>query len=88
MMLGLLRSLGYDAHPVLARIGPPGPDQWLGRHQAILVTLGDDRYLVDAGNGIRRFLGNRGAIGVGIGGLVHCIGRCSKAGVSNQTLNV
>jgi arylamine N-acetyltransferase len=51
MLLRLLTDLGYPAAPVLARIGDPGPGFWLGRHQALLVTVGSDRFLVDAGNG-------------------------------------
>jgi arylamine N-acetyltransferase len=51
MLLRLLTDLGYPAAPVLARIGDPGPGFWLGRHQALLVTVGGDRFLVDAGNG-------------------------------------
>jgi len=51
MLLRLLASLGYEASPVLGRIGPPGPGHWLGRHQALVVTLAGAPYLVDAGNG-------------------------------------
>jgi N-hydroxyarylamine O-acetyltransferase len=41
----LLVALGYRAHPVLAFITFPGS------HQALLVELDGERYLVDAGNG-------------------------------------
>jgi arylamine N-acetyltransferase len=51
MMLRLLTALGYSPAPVLGRIGEPGPGFWLGRHQALVVTIRGDRYLVDAGNG-------------------------------------
>jgi arylamine N-acetyltransferase len=41
----LLSSLGYTTHPVLAQISFPGS------HQANLVDLDGQRYLVDVGNG-------------------------------------
>jgi arylamine N-acetyltransferase len=41
----LLRELGYTTHPVLAQITFPGS------HQANLVELDGQRYLVDVGNG-------------------------------------
>lgn len=41
----LLRALGYEVTPVAGEISFPGS------HQALLVTLGGARYLVDAGNG-------------------------------------
>jgi arylamine N-acetyltransferase len=45
----LLAALGYQCHPILAYITFPGS------HQAVLVTLGEKRYLVDAGNGAPLF---------------------------------
>jgi arylamine N-acetyltransferase len=51
MLSRLLATLGYEAYPVLGRIGPPGPGQWLGRHQGLVVRVGGDAHLVDAGNG-------------------------------------
>lgn len=41
----LLAALGYRVHPVMGYISFPGS------HQALLVQLGDERYLVDVGNG-------------------------------------
>ncbi len=41
----LLAALGYRVHPVLGYITFPGS------HQALLVQLGDERLLVDVGNG-------------------------------------
>jgi N-hydroxyarylamine O-acetyltransferase len=49
MVLPLLRSLGYDAYQILGHIsGPFG-------HQAIVVRLDGQRYLVDLGNGAPLF---------------------------------
>jgi N-hydroxyarylamine O-acetyltransferase len=45
-MLGmLLAGLGFKTHPILAKI------TWMGSHQANVVEIDDDRYMVDAGNG-------------------------------------
>ncbi len=41
----LLAALGYRVHPVLGYITFPGS------HQALLVQFGDERFLVDVGNG-------------------------------------
>jgi arylamine N-acetyltransferase len=45
MVLRLLRGLGYDAFPVLGQITFPGS------HQAVVVLLGQERWLVDLGCG-------------------------------------
>jgi arylamine N-acetyltransferase len=45
MFGALLTGLGFDAHLVLARI------TFVGSHQAVVVHVDEDRYLVDVGNG-------------------------------------
>ena len=45
MLLQLLTNLGYDAHRVLGKISLPNG------HQAIIVNLAGNRYLLDLGNG-------------------------------------
>jgi len=44
MLLHLLTGLGYDATPIHAQVLFPGS------HQAIVVRLGEQRYMVDCGN--------------------------------------
>jgi arylamine N-acetyltransferase len=54
----LLGALGYDARVVPGIILTPsliGSVSVMGNHQALLVTLGEQRYLIDVGNGAPHF---------------------------------
>ncbi len=51
MVSRLLASLGYRAQITLATVG----ESWAGGHQAVLVDLDNQRYLVDVGNGAPLF---------------------------------